>query len=193
MKKLNSNKERVRYTESKIIENGKTFSVRLYTTKTHLNSLKPFSSIFGACVYYYNGRIHRELGPAVEGFKEKDCKVGIRIWVRNGKIHNDFGPAVKYSDGSRYAYMKNGLLHRLNNLPACEDEVSIEYRVNGKYHRTDGPALVYKKAIQQEFNQFWINGVKFPDEESKINFERKDRLDWILDSSYEPLKICVSF
>jgi len=61
--------------------------------------------------WYYNGRLHRENGPAViraDGYK---------AWWLNGGFHREDGPAVEDSDGSKAWWL------------------------NGKRHREDGPAI----------------------------------------------------
>jgi hypothetical protein len=62
-------------------------------------------------VWYLNGKLHREDGPAVEranGYKE---------WRLNDKLHREDGPAVEYASGTK------------------------EWYLNGKRHREDGPAV----------------------------------------------------
>ena len=61
-------------------------------------------------VYYLNGKIHREDGPAIE------MANGNKYWYLNGRFHREYGPAIEYSDGAKKWYL------------------------NGKRHRTDGPA-----------------------------------------------------
>ena len=45
--------------------------------------------------YYLNGVLHRENGPAVEGFN------GIKEWYWAGLRHRALGPAIEYPDGSK--------------------------------------------------------------------------------------------
>lgn len=42
---------------------------------------------------------------------------GDKFYFKNGKLSRDDGPAVEMSDGSKM-WMKNGHLHRENDLPA---------------------------------------------------------------------------
>ena len=71
----------------------------------------------GSKLWYRNGQLHREDGPAAEwanGYKE---------WYRNDKLHREDGPAIEYADGSKLWYL-NGreyteeewMLHTLNNV-----------------------------------------------------------------------------
>ena len=61
--------------------------------------------------WYFNDKLHREDGPAVEWFD------GNKYWCINGKLHREDGPAVESSNGYK------------------------AWCINGKYHRTDGPAM----------------------------------------------------
>jgi hypothetical protein len=45
--------------------------------------------------WYFNGKLHREDGPAVE---RSD---GYKYWYLNGKRHREDGPAVEWPDGSK--------------------------------------------------------------------------------------------
>jgi hypothetical protein len=53
----------------------------------------------GNRMWYLNGHLHREDGPAVE------CANGDRYWFLNGKIHRDDGPAIELANGSRNWYL----------------------------------------------------------------------------------------
>jgi hypothetical protein len=72
----------------------------------------------GIRIWYLNGNLHREDGPAVE------YPDGGKTWWINGKPHRENGPAIEWY-GSRYWY-KNGKLHRKDG-PAIED-------ANGEKH-----------------------------------------------------------
>ena len=62
-------------------------------------------------VYYVNGKLHREDGPAVEWFN------GDKDWYLNGKLHREDGPAIESVTSNKLWYL------------------------NGKLHREDGPAI----------------------------------------------------
>lgn len=63
--------------------------------------------------WYFNGRLHRENGPAL--------KIGTMFaWYINGKLHREDGPAKFYTD-AKYE----------------------QWYINGKRHRLDGPAVIY--------------------------------------------------
>lgn len=46
-------------------------------------------------LWYLNGDLHREDGPAVE------LSVGTKYWYINGELHREDGPAVEYYNGSK--------------------------------------------------------------------------------------------
>jgi hypothetical protein len=56
--------------------------------------------------YYYKDKemtiLHREDGPAVEGFN------GSKAWYLNGKLHREDGPAVEWTNGDKSWYL-NGV------------------------------------------------------------------------------------
>ena len=71
----------------------------------------------GSIHWFFNGRLHRENGPAVERWG------GDKHWYLNGDLHREDGPAMEYADGNKHWYL-NGDLHR-------EDGPAIEW-VNGR-------------------------------------------------------------
>lgn len=75
----------------------------------------------GAVIWYKEGKLHREDGPAyIDGENQ--------IWFINGVEHRLDGPAKKWADGS-YEWYKNGKCHRLDG-PAC---LYIKDPINNKY------------------------------------------------------------
>lgn len=76
-------------------------------------------------MYYKDGLLHREDGPAVEG------KDGSKEWYLNGNLHREDGPAVEYADGSKEWYL-HGNRHRLDG-PAVEwKDGTKEWWINGE-------------------------------------------------------------
>ncbi len=63
--------------------------------------------------WYFNGKYHRENGPAIEWTN------GTKEWFINGKRHREDGPAIEYPNEDKY------------------------WLINGKLHRIDGPAVEY--------------------------------------------------
>ena len=62
--------------------------------------------------WVFNGKIHRENGPAVEHVH------GTRCWGLDGRFHRVDGPAIGYDNRDKRWYL-NGELHRVNG-PAIE-------------------------------------------------------------------------
>ena len=119
------------------------------------------------------GELHRTDGPAIEGPN------GTKQWWKNGKRHRTDGPAYEGANGGKLWYL-NGInysrddweimvdifsnlkkLGKVNLDEATEQPVMTVdkvgnkiWRLNGKYHRTDGPAIEYTNG-----NKSWyING-----------------------------------
>ena len=55
----------------------------------------------GNKVWYLNGKLHREDGPAIE------CVNGTKEWYLNGKLHREDGPAVEYSNGTKLWWLNH--------------------------------------------------------------------------------------
>jgi hypothetical protein len=68
--------------------------------------------------WFLNGKLHREDGPAFEGYN------GDKFWYLNGKYHREDGPAIEWSNGDKSWYL------------------------NGKFHREDGPAIEYSNGTK---------------------------------------------
>ena len=49
----------------------------------------------GSIHWFFNGRLHRENGPAVERWG------GDKLWYLNGKVHREDGPAIEYDNGKK--------------------------------------------------------------------------------------------
>ncbi len=98
--------------------------------------------------YYYDSRLHRNDGPAVEIF-HPDGTPEACVWYNQGKRHRTGGPSSEffYKDGSLLSrlYYVDDRLHRVDG-PARESffkEQKISFREwfnHGKRHRDDGPA-----------------------------------------------------
>jgi hypothetical protein len=63
--------------------------------------MKPeiIESVAGTKVWYFNGKLHREDGPAVE------YPNGTKVWYFNGVLHREDGPAIEFPDGNKYWYI----------------------------------------------------------------------------------------
>ena len=96
----------------------KEYTVKVYKYKTD---------------WYFDGKLHREGGPAVE------WSDGDKFWYINGNPHRDDGPAREFADGDKIWY-KNGKLHR-------EDGPAAELANGKKYWFLEG-----KELTKKEFN-----------------------------------------
>jgi hypothetical protein len=92
-------------------------------------ALLPYST-----VWYKNGLLHREDGPAVQH------TTGTNEWWVNGKRHRVDGPAVEQADGTKEWWI-NGKLHREDGPAIIYETGTLEWYLNGCYHRIDGPAI----------------------------------------------------
>ena len=54
---------------------------------------------YGNKWWYFNGKYHREDGPAVEYAN------GDKFWYLNDILHRENGPAIEYSDGGKRWYL----------------------------------------------------------------------------------------
>ena len=119
----------------------------------------------GSKSWHQNGKLHRLDGPAVE------WPDGTKSWYQNGKLHRLDGPAVEWSDGGKEWYIngikynKKEFQTQANIFKGFEDLARIrskepikentdeqpvmtvdergikEWKLNGKRHRLDGPAV----------------------------------------------------
>jgi hypothetical protein len=114
--------------------------------------------VSGRRSWYFNGKAHREGGPAiieknlekwyVHGTlhrKETDgpavTENGNQEWFVDGKRHRDDGPAIIKKDGTKWWYL-NDKKHRKDG-PAVEyPNGDTRWYMNNKLHRKDGPAIV---------------------------------------------------
>ena len=66
------------------------------------------TDLFGTKYYYVNNVLHREDGPAVEGFN------GYKAWYKNGKYHREDGPAIEWASGTKEWFL-DGKLYGYND------------------------------------------------------------------------------
>jgi len=74
---------------------------------------------FGNQHWYFDGKLHREGGPAAE------YADGTKVWYLNDKRHRVDGPAVEWADGTKHWFL------------------------DGKWHRIDGPAAEYANGSKE--------------------------------------------
>ena len=75
--------------------------------------------------WYFNGKRHREEGPAIESSD------GTKSWWLNGERHREDGPAIEYSNVGYKSWWLNGKRHREDG-PAVEGANGYkEWYING--------------------------------------------------------------
>ena len=64
---------------------------------------KPEMKVYadGTKCWYFNGKLHREDGPALE------YPNGAKSWFLNGKRHREDGTAIEYADGTKRWYLND--------------------------------------------------------------------------------------
>jgi hypothetical protein len=88
---------------------------------------------------------------------------GNRVWYLNGKLHREDGPAIEYPNGDKWWYL-NGKYHRTDGPAVEYANVYKAWWINGELHREDGPAMEFadgdkawylndKKYTEAEFNK----------------------------------------
>src|ERR1700691_5145576 len=118
-----------------------------------------YTGIFDFCgtiFYYLNGKCHREDGPAIIW---KDGKVLYFINDKSIKIKDwkdlpeNYTGIVEYKNIGMCYYL-NGKYHREDGPAFIWKDGTMFYYLNGKYHREDGPAFIWKDGTIKYF----ING-----------------------------------
>lgn len=104
-----------------------------------------------------NGLLHRDSGPAYMKF-ERDGSVE-KIFYTHGIVHNDYGPGKLCMDGG-FEYRINGKLHRTDGPAVWNPSVKImEFYQDGVLHNDSGPAVIRDigmKGVKEI--EFWKNG-----------------------------------
>ncbi|MDR1191299.1 MAG: hypothetical protein LBK60_06515 [Verrucomicrobiales bacterium] len=81
----------------------------------------------GSIVYYQNGQVHRDRGPACIDQVSK-----VRMWYQKGRLHRDHGPAVIGDEGEKQ-YFRRGRLHRKDGPAVIYPDGTGEYYLNGRF------------------------------------------------------------
>ncbi len=131
--------------------------------------------------YTLNNNLHRTDGPAHErpdGYKE--------YWLY-GKLSRIDGPAVIHSDGTKKYYLNGNILTKEQFDAQIQPEPTkpstpnydkketnpftkfTRYTLNGKLHRTDGPAIEYSSGRQE----YWLDGICLTKEQFDIQTQNK--------------------
>lgn len=109
--------------------------------------------------YWQKGLRHRDTGPAVVGPERREW------WQRGERFRADDLPVVE-TEGDEFEeacdmWMVGDKLHRENNLPAVIYEGGkMSWWLDGKRHRTDGPAVV-----DNGVEEYWIDDKQLSEEE----------------------------
>jgi hypothetical protein len=79
----------------------------------------------GTKVWYKNGKLHREDGPAIEWAH------GTKEWYLNGKLHREDGPAVEYADGWKWWYLNDEKLteEEFNRIIEEAEQLPVELKL----------------------------------------------------------------
>ena len=93
----------------------------------------------GGKIWYLNGKLHREDGPAIEYTDVNEQ------WYLNGKLHREDGPAIEHTNGDKYWYLNGKIMteaehKRATTKPACE----------GKEVEVDGVTYVLRLKGEQQ-------------------------------------------
>jgi hypothetical protein len=72
---------------------------------------------------------------------------GNQVWYRNGRLHREAGPAVVWANG-RQAWYRNGVLHRDDGPAVIDPDGTQFWYRNGRLHREDGPAVIWPDGQQ---------------------------------------------
>ena len=78
----------------------------------------------GMDVWYLNGLIHREDGPAVI------WDDGTKMWYKRSRLHREDGPAVVYDDGEKEWWIEAVNLSKEEWLKRLSDEMKIKVLFN---------------------------------------------------------------
>ena len=98
---------------------------------------------------------------------------GTKCWIFNGKFHREDGPAIEHADGSKVWYF-NGKRHRVDGPAREWADGSKVWLLNGKLHRVDGPAVEWANGTKQWWlNDKQFTQEEWKAEVSKLNLKVK--------------------
>ena len=89
------------------------FIEEVYRLPNNFTGIIKYSN--GTKEWYFEGKIHRIDGPAVE------YSVGTKQWFVEGKRHRIGGPAIEWFDGTKHWY--------INGKEAIEEEHDLLYSI----------------------------------------------------------------
>ena len=80
----------------------------------------------GDKIWQFNGKYHREDGPAVEWAS------GDKEWWLNGKLHREDGPAVECSDGTKKWFLDGKQVSQDEVENNCDNKI---VEIDGKKYK----------------------------------------------------------
>ena len=142
----------------------------LHRDKSKHTLLDPTLTWNSVKMWFYEGKLHSELGPALF-YNNNKMK-----WLKHDKLHREDGPALINNNLSQWWI--NGGKHREYDRPAViYRNKYMEWWRNGKRHRTRGPAV----ACSNRYSEWWIKGNKLDTnevipwlKENNINLTKTD-------------------
>ncbi len=132
-----------------------------FNGKLHRENGPAFIRLNGYKVWWQNGKRHREDGPAIITNR------GTKMWFKNDKLHCENGPAIEYKDGKK-EWFKNGQRHREDGPAIIWPNGHKEWWSDGKLHRTDGAAVIWSDGSKE----YYINGIQYTEQE--FNYDMFD-------------------
>ena len=96
---------------------------------------------------------------------DKESKCHYEVWYREGALHREDGPAIEWRDGTKEWYVNNER-HRVDGPAFVRWDGYKAWFLNDKIHRTDGPAAEWpdgrkewwvngEKKTEEEFNDLY--------------------------------------
>ena len=96
------------------------------------NNLPAIEYANGAKIWYVNGKLHRENGPACESNEVKQ-------WFLFGEYNREDGPAIEYKNGAKYWYLNGEKLSEEEHKKMTAKE--SDYSKDGSYFLPTGEYL----------------------------------------------------
>ncbi len=95
--------------------------------------------------WYYNGKLHRENGPAFIAHN------GNKYWYQHGQLHREDGPAIECPDGAKFWY-RNNQLHREDGPAYDVPPQNKQYYLNGTFYSEQAWKQALKELQKEKAN-----------------------------------------
>jgi len=163
---------------------GNTCTKRTFKDgKLHSYDDKPISYLLDD-VWYDNGLVHRDNGPAVVRFD------GMKRYYKHGKPHRELGqPVIEFPDGSE-VYMTDEKIHRDGDKPAIilnannglfvDDKKKIEYAIFSKHEELYDILINMGLFKINGIIKYWFKKGKLTRDDGPV-IETNDYIIWIKD------------